>query len=472
MKMTVQGLPAQFNAVFCSLLFLLSSVTLSAAEISVSSIPELRVAINKANPGDNIVLANGSYINSSIIKITCKGTASKPITISAASISGVTITGSSGFSVDSLARYIIIKGFVFKNKADTANIIQWGASHCRITRNVFELTGTGSYLIVRGNDAEVDYNTFQNKSTEGRMILVEGPGGEPMAERTWIHHNYFYNFKNSGFNNSSAIQFGRSWSSMAPSYGLVEYNLFIDCRGENENITHKASNGVYRYNTFGPGCTELSLRHGNHSEVYANFFLNTDGLRIFGDDHRIYSNYFEGNSIAIHIGNGGAEVADGAALTSHDRPDRCQIVHNTLINNKENFYMAKRTNGLGSTDLIIANNIIQGGGSAANINGPNFNTIWKENIVWKVATTNIPSSGYKSVNPLFAKNGAATYHIQKGSPAINAGVGTYAYVKLDMDAQTRSESKDKGADEFSLNTFINRPLTRQDVGHEANQLVK
>lgn len=460
------------NATFCSLLFLLGFGTLAAAEIRVFSLSELRAAINQANPGDNIILANGSYKNTSIIKISCQGTASKPITISAASIAGVTITGSSGFSIDSLARYITIRGFVFKNKADTANIIQWGASHCRINRNVFELSGTGSYLIVRGHDVEVDYNTFQNKSTEGRMILVEGPGGEPMAERTWIHHNYFYNFKNSGFNNSSAIQFGRSWSSMAPSYGLLEYNLFIDCRGENENITHKASNGVYRYNTFGPGCTELSLRHGNQSEVYANFFLNTDGLRIFGDDHRIYSNYFEGNSRAIHIGNGGAEVADGAALTSHDRPDRCQIVYNTLINNKENFFMANRSNGLGSTYITIANNIIQGGGPAANINGPNSNTTWEGNIVWKVAAINIPSSGYKSVNPLLATNGAATYHIQKNSPARNAGVGAYTYAKLDIDAQTRSASKDKGADEFSSNPFINRPLTKQDVGHEGNRPVK
>lgn len=471
MKKVVNGFKS-FKTVLRPLVFLLYLLNfgiLQAATIPVSSLAALQKAINSANAGDHIILEDGSYKNSALITIACQGTASKPITISAESIGGVTITGSSGFSIDSPARYIIIKGFVFKHAADTAARIRFGANRCRFTRNVFELTGTGSYLIVAGDDAEIDYNTFQNKSTEGRMLLIEGPGGAPMAQNTWIHHNYFNNFKNSGFNNSSAIQFGRSWSSLTPAHGIVEYNLFIDSRGENESVSHKASNCIYRYNTFGSGSTELSLRHGNHTKVYGNFFINTDGLRIFGDDHRIYSNYFEGNSRAIHLGNGRAEVADGADLKTHDRPDRCEIVYNTLVNNTQNFYMGGRKDGLGAAHTTIANNIIQEGGQVAEIRGSNTNATWEGNIVWKTSGTgDIPEEGYQSVNPFLFKSDSTTYHIQAGSPAINAGVGSYSYVKLDMDGQTRSVNRDKGADEFSSTPIINRPLTVADVGPDAH----
>ena len=65
--------------------------------------------------------------------------------------------------------------------------------------------------------------------------------------------------------------------------------------------------------------------------LYGNFFIGTHGgLRIFGDDHLIYSNYFQSNRPAVQIGNGDGNVPP-AKLTSHDRPDRVQFVFNTLV---------------------------------------------------------------------------------------------------------------------------------------------
>ena len=70
----------------------------------------------------------------------------------------------------------------------------------------------------------------------------------------------------------------------------------------------------------------------------------------------------------------------------------------------------------------------------------------------------MPATGYITVNPLLAKDTNAEYHVQSGSPAINAGVGTYdyygaysafPYVTNDMDGQIRDASFDIGADEFS-----------------------
>src|SRR6185503_16351344 len=106
------------------------------------------------------------------------------------------------------------------------------------------------------------------------------------------------------------------------------------------------------------------------------------GLRIFGDRHQIFSNYFEGNTRGINLGNGDGEVADGAKLTCHDRPDNCVVAFNTLIDNKVTYQMDGRKDGMGATNTTFANNIIQAGGAAAQIGGPNAGATWSGNLLW------------------------------------------------------------------------------------------
>ena len=131
--------------------------------------------------------------------------------------------------------------------------------------------------------------------------------------------------------------------------------------------------------------------------MYGNYFFNTPGLRIFGDDHVIYNNFFENCSIAINIGNGGAEVADGAPLTSHDRPDRVLIAANKLLNNKANILQTSRPNGLGATYITVIDNIIEAGGAAATISGPYTNGVWKDNILINPGGVgDMPKDGYVS----------------------------------------------------------------------------
>lgn len=445
------------------------SRTAFAETITVGSISALQTAINSASPGDIIIMTNGTYTTSAAITVTRQGTASQPITIAAQTIGGVEIRGTSGFQLNSPASYIIIRGFRFTHNTGTARIAT-GATRNLITRNVFECapagTGNKPYFSVSGDDNEISYNTFQNKDTEGCMITIQGPGSSGMAQRTWIHHNYFYNFEPSGANNSSSIQPGLSSRSLTSAHSLIEYNLFVQCRGENENIANKSSDNIYRYNTFGAGTTELSLRHGNRMQVYGNFFLGSQGLRFCADDHRIYSNYFEGCSFAINCVNGDGEVADGDPLTSHDRPDRVQIVHNTLVNNQTNYAMPGRSGGLGATSITFTNNVIQGG-SAISLNGSYPGPTWSGNILWNTSGGAMPASGYTTVNPQLIEDASSVYHIQSGSPAINASTGSYTYVTLDFDGQARSGTRDAGGDEYQTTPVTNRPLTTADVGPNA-----
>lgn len=437
---------------------------LFAKQITVSSIAELQQAINDAKPGDHIFLKTGFYTTASDIIISKAGTKSQPITIAAQTEGATEITGSGGFSLVSPAAHIIIRGFKFTHAAGKARL-NTGTSFCEWANNIFETPGTGDYLTVAGSDHRIDYNTFQNKDSLGKFIAIKGTGSQ-IAERLWIHHNYFKKHKNQGGRNGAeALQFGLSGFSLSSSNSVVEYNLFEDCEGENELISVKASRVTLRYNTIRNCPAQFTLRHGNFNQVYGNYFTNTPGLRIFGDDHIIHSNYFENCSIAINIGNGGAEVADGAPLTSHDRPDRVLIAFNTLVNNKTNIVQTARNNGLGSTFITIANNIVQGGEAAATIVGPASNHVWEENIIFKTnGAGDMPEGTYTIVDPKLIRSASGTFHLQKGSPAINAAKKSYPNITADMDGQARTSKLDTGADEFSSGTAKAKMLNPADVG--------
>jgi poly(beta-D-mannuronate) lyase len=352
---------------------------------------------------------------------------------------------------------------VFK-EAMVPMVLPAGTRHVRVTRNVFALVndqvkGERPDVEVSGDDCEVDHNVFRDKSTEGPMVTVQGPGKDGMAQRTWIHHNLFSNFLPTE-NNCSAIQIGLSWRSMSSAYSLVEHNLFVKCRGENEGaVCNKSCDNVYRYNTFAEGTRELSLRHGNRNQVYANYFLNTDGVRFFGHDDWIYSNYFSGCSPAIHIGNGDATIPPGK-LQMHDEPVGAEVVFNTLVDNKINFYMAARKDGYGARDITIANNVVVGGGKAADIRGPLKESVWSGNVVWGTEVGDMPAGGFVVGDPKLEKV-EGIWRVGAGSAVRR--VSGYPVVRVDVAGRVRGERKNVGAEE-GTGGGANGVLTEKDVG--------
>jgi len=451
---------------FLLILMLSNPVASFAKTITVASLVELQKAIDNAAAGDVILLKNGVYTTTDNIVVKSKGTAAKPITIAAETIGGAEINGTGGLSIQKPATYVIIRGFKFTN-ASGKNEIAAGSSFCQWTRNIFETVGEGNYLSIIGNDHQVDYNTFQNKNALGKFIGVRGVGKQ-IAERLWIHHNYFHNFSKQTGNGAEAVQFGLSGFSLPSSNSIFEYNLFENCEGENELLSVKSCAVTIRYNTVRDCKAQMTLRHGNFDKVYGNYFTKTPGLRIFGDDHIIYSNYFEDCDVAINIGNGGAEVADGAPLTSHDRPDRILIAFNTLVNNKNNITLNPRTPvGLGATDVTIAYNLIQGGGDAVSINGPFANPKWEGNVIYKVkGPGSIPEGAYKVLDPKLLRNATGTFHLQGANPALNVS-GDFPLITDDMDGQVRKQPLQVGADQISTAPVVARILTPELVGYKA-----
>lgn len=445
----------------------------AAATYLVDSIAALQSQIDAAVSGDTITVKAGTYRTSAPIVVKCVGQAAAPITIAAESIGAVRIAGSNGFDVVKPAAYVVVRGFNFEHVAGR-DTIRSGATHVRFTRNSFHCSGEGAEIDVAGDDAEIDHNEFHDKKVIGNMLSVTGsiPAEGQVARRVWVHHNFFHDYANAHENGAETIRFGRSFYSMSRGDGLIENNLFLRCTGENEIITNKSCANTYRYNTFldSPG-GELSQRHGNDCLIYGNYLRGTHGIRIFGDRHQVFSNYLEGNQIAIAIGNGDGEVADGSKLTCHDRPDHCVIAFNTLVNNRENFVMPDRARGLGATYTVFADNIIVGGGPAASIgkSAPYVSPSWVGNIVWKTdGPGDLPRAGYNPIDPQLVADARGVYRLRAGSPAIDAATGSFPLVAVDMDGQQRSGPKDIGADEFQSNEPIKAHLLAPaDVGPQA-----
>ena len=372
----------------------------NAATYEVASLADLQARINTAAAGDVIVMKDGVYTTTAPITIERKGAAGRPIRIAARTRGKVEIAGTDGFDVVAGAAHIEIDGFHFTHASGKTQI-RPGATHVRFTRNIFEQNGDGAYLTIAGDDAEVDRNELRNKRTVGNMIDVRGAGNQ-VAQRVRIHRNYFHDFTSPGpgTNGAETIRFGLSGLSMSKGLGVIEHNLFVRCVGENEMLSIKSGANVIRHNTLldSPGA-QLTLRHGNENIVRLNYLRGTDGIRIFGDRNRVSDNYLEANTGAIQIGNGGAEVADGAPLTSHDRPDDTYITSNVLVNNRRNIFMTARDKGLGAVRTTIAHNIIQGGGPAATIEGPFPEPIWRDNTVWDTPAGLMPEEGFVKKKP-------------------------------------------------------------------------
>src|SRR5262249_27372877 len=143
---------------------------------------------------------------------------------------------------------------------------------------------------------------------------------------------------------------------------VIELNLFKRCDGDPETISIKSSDNVLRYNTMRGNAGQLTLRHGNRSQVYANFILadgvaNAGGIRVLGGDHKIYNNYLADVPIDLE---GGESTDQTGNLTDHKQVYRAQVLFNTVIAAR-----AIQVGGghpLEPIDCTIANNLMQGAG--------------------------------------------------------------------------------------------------------------
>ncbi|MBW8764486.1 MAG: discoidin domain-containing protein [Microbacterium sp.] len=444
---------------------------------TVTSISALQSAINNSDPGDTIVLKNGSYSVSSAVSLgsSASGTSSEPVTIKAETVGGVTLTGSSSFSFSGV-HDVSIQGFKFTQ----STTIDVGSSSKAVDfiRNEFVFAQSAEHnLIVRSDDSEVAYNWFHGKSTIGVYLGIEGPGTDTVAKNSHIHHNYFSDQTFTGGNGGESIRLGTSPKALSSGGAIVEYNLFEDADGDPEAISVKSSGHTIRYNTIRNSKGGIVLRHGNNNKVLSNYILNGDnGIRIYGNDHVIMNNYVSGISNvdgAIVVGSGTVRdhfVGESAeSRKQYDAPDRIRIGLNTVVNNV-NGLAGETHRTVEPRNVTIVDNIFQGSTNKLADVPLMQDFYWRGNILWgSAANGNIPTVGYTRVNPQLAQDAAGVWKIGSSSPAVNAAFMTDhgTWVTDDIEGRQRAGVYDVGAHEVTSNAATRAPLTTAKVGPTA-----
>ncbi|WNI32581.1 polysaccharide lyase 6 family protein [Streptomyces sp. ITFR-6] len=446
----------------------------SAADIPVATLAQFQSAINSAAPGDRIVVADGTYTvpSGSAINISGKnGTAAAQITIVSKTRGGAVLRGERGFVLSDSSN-ITLSGFSFRQS--TTMEIPADCSAIRLTRNDFQLADTGDayWLVVRADDSKIDRNHFHNKTTAGIFIVVDGTGKTAMAQNLHIFRNHLSDHSFTGANGGEPIRLGVSGRALSDANAVVEYNLFERCDGDPEAISVKSSQNTIRYNTIRDSRGGIVLRHGNRSVVEGNHLIDgIDGVRIYGNDHRIVNNYLSGLSgRALVIGSGSTRDHNSGETpderTGNDACDRAVIVHNSLINNAGS--LSGETRADEPQDVTVADNLLVGDAGSLVAMGATTGFTWQSNLLWGTAADgNIPAGGFTRADPLLSRGADGVLRLSAGSPAIGAATLAGAAVTDDIDGDQRGSVRDIGADEYATAPALRHPLTAADVGPNA-----
>ncbi len=458
------------------------SLSLYASEFIVSSAAEINAVLSGVEPGDTLTMTSGEWIDQQI-EFNAEGTAEQPILLRAGTPGEVVITGTSTLRIG--GTYLIAAGLYFRDgHLSSGAVIEFRSDagyshHCRLTNtaiinyNPASINTDYKWVSVYGSYNRVDHCFFAGKNHSGTTLVIWFDRMiNPPAHYHQIDHNYFGYRPPLGFNGGETIRIGTSDYSMSDSYSVVEYNYFEQCNGEIEIISNKSGHNTFRTNTFYECDGTLTLRHGNFATVEGNFFIGnhksgTGGVRIIGEDHTVYNNYFQdlsgtGLRSAISIMNG----VPNSPLNRYFQVKRAQVLYNTVINCNNTVVIGAGADAelsLPPEDCIIANNLAKSTVKMIYKEAEPINMFWEANIMDGILGIENPG-GILEIDPLIAQAEDGLWRPQTGSPAIDAAADNYPAVLLDMDGQSRSSSKDIGADETSTDPVTRRPLTAEDVG--------
>ena len=289
-----------------ALYLLLSLLALPAAAQDISPVRE---AIRTAQPGDRVVIPNGTYRDVEL-DFTGIGTAGAPIELVAEEKGKVFFEGQSNLRLS--GEHLVVRGLVFRNgHTPTTEVISYRTSkdelcnHCRVTEcvidnyNPAERMETDFWVMLYGKNNRFDHNYLTGKRNRGVTMAVRLYTEADRDNRHRIDHNYFGERPIFGSNGGETLRIGTSHYSLTNSNTLVESNYFDRCNGEHEIISNKSGGNVYRGNTFHECQGTLTMRHGNNTTVDGNFFFgngrpNTGGVRIINEKQTVTNNYMDG----------------------------------------------------------------------------------------------------------------------------------------------------------------------------------
>lgn len=321
---------------------------LLAADLKVNTQDEYEQAVEDAEPGDRIVLANGSWRDFEIV-FTGEGTAEQPITLTAETKGAVFITGQSNLRL--AGQHLVVSGLVFRDGfTPTRDVISFRrnkthlAHNSRVTEVVIdnfnqpERHEVDFWVMMYGKNNRFDHNHLVGKRNKGVTMAVRLDSEASQENRHRIDHNYFGPRPVLGSNGGETLRIGTSKYSLTDSLTVVENNYFDRCDGEVEIISSKSGKNTLRNNTFDRSRGTLTLRHGNGNLVEGNVFMghgidHTGGIRVINGDQTIRDNYMEGLT-GTRFG-GGLTIMNGvpnSPINRYHPVDNANITNNTVVN--------------------------------------------------------------------------------------------------------------------------------------------
>lgn len=265
----------------------------SARAVQVSSASELTAALAEAKPGDNIVIAGGTYPGNFLLANS--GTPDEPIVVRAAEGEQVVFTG-----LFTLAgKYGVLEGCEFHN----GRVVVKG-DYNRVTRNYFhDFTSTAIYIQEGGSYNRIDHNEIANMNHDPDVLCqgIRVRVNEPADLRTKgnrIDHNYLHDFPDRGGNGHEAIAVANNTHYWPETY--IEYNLIENAYADGETISIKSSGNYLIGNTF-ISSNYVQNRHGRNTLWKNNWFENVD-LRIYGAGQQIIGNKLVNGRILLQAG--------------------------------------------------------------------------------------------------------------------------------------------------------------------------
>ena len=479
------------DIVKCVLWLLLAPSVAHAQVERVASTPqELEDAITSSEPGDVVVMANGTWTDVAI-EFYAEGAEGDSITLRAETPGQVILTGSSRLKIG--GSYLKVDGLWFDQGAlRDGHIIEFRRSssrlsrHSRLTNCAITDYNPPNYLTeykwvsIYGSHNRVDHCHFAGKSHDGATVVVwlrDPPNDDPVWHR--IDQNYFGHRPGLPKNGGESLRIGTSSRSMQDANVTVEHNLFEECDGEIEIISNKTGNNIFRHNTFRRSSGTLTLRHGNEASVYGNYFLGegksgTGGVRIIGERHRVYNNYFQGlrgtgYRAALAVVNG----VPNSPLNRYFQVKDAVVAFNTFVDVEETFVMgAGRSSeqSLAPDGLQIANNlVVTRNGPIIEYEDTPLNITYMSNVFFGADLGIGQVDGIVIADPALVLD-QDLWRIPSTSVAVGAATAI-DFVTHDIDGQERDGTPDIGADEISLSPVLYRPLTSQDVGPSYLSLV-
>lgn len=419
----------------------------------VKNLEEFNEAVASLQPGDRIILANGTWTDVEL-RLKADGSAENPIELTAEEPGKVFISGQSNLAIS--GSYIVVSGLVFKDGfTPTSEVISFRtakdelANNSRVTNSVIdnfsnpERHDSDTWVAIYGKNNQFDHNSLIGKGNRGVTLAVKMTTEASRENDHVIEFNYFGPRPTLGSNGGETLRIGTSHYSREFSNTIVRKNYFDRTSGELEIISSKACGNEIRDNVFFESQGTLTMRHGHTTLVENNYFLgnrkpNTGGIRIINEYQTVRNNYLYG-------------------LTGH-RFRSALVIMNGVPNSPINRYNQVVDSEMNNNIVVDSDNIQLCAGSDAERSATPIGSSMKNNIFMSKTNLN-PFTVYDDVSGISFEGNVLN---EEASVPIDHGFSKVPYSVTENSNGLRVPTKSL-IDQISFGE-VKLPVTKKETG--------